>query len=42
MFFTLFGYWAHVGGGVSPKGLVQNVLIHPGQLKNRSFQNLFL
>ena len=29
MFFTLFGYWAHVGGGgVSPKGLVHNQLMH--------------
>ena len=29
MFFTLFGYWAHVGGGGggSPKGLVHNQLM---------------
>ena len=26
MFFTLFGYWAHVGGG-SPKGLLHNLLV---------------
>ena len=26
MFFTLSGYWAHVGG-VSPKGLVHNLLM---------------
>ena len=26
MFFTLFGYWAHRGGGVSSKGLVHNLL----------------
>ena len=25
MFFTPFGYWAHVGG--SPKGLVHNLLM---------------
>ena len=28
MFFTLFGYWAHGGGGgVSPKGLEHNLLM---------------
>ena len=29
MFFTLFGYWAQVGGGGggSPKGLVHNLLM---------------
>ena len=27
MFFTLFGYRAHVGGGGSPKGLVHNQLM---------------
>ena len=28
MFFTLFGYWAHVGGGGgAPKGLVHNQLM---------------
>ena len=27
MFFTLFGYWAHGGGGGSPKGLVHNLLM---------------
>ena len=27
MFFTLFGYWAYPGGGVSPKGLVHNLLM---------------
>ena len=26
MFFTLFGYWVY-GGGVSPKGLVHNLLM---------------
>ena len=44
IFFTLFGYWAHVGGGVSQGIGTQpaNAVFHPGQLKNRSFQNLFL
>ena len=43
VFFTPFGYWAHVGGGGSPKGLVHNLLMlfHLVQLKNRSFRNLF-
>ena len=44
MFFTLFGYWPHGGGGGVPKGLVHNLLMqffHPGQLKNGSFRNLF-
>ena len=27
VFFTLFGYWAHVGGGGYPKGLVHNLLM---------------
>ena len=27
MFLTLFGYWAHVGGGGSPNGLVHNLLM---------------
>ena len=27
MFFTLFWYWAHGGEGVSPKGLVHNLLM---------------
>ena len=28
MFFTLFGYWAHGGGGGgAPKGLVHNLLM---------------
>ena len=27
MFFTLFGYWAHGGGGGAPKGLVQNLVM---------------
>ena len=26
-FFTLFLYWAHGGEGVSPKGLVHNLLM---------------
>ena len=45
MFFTLFGYWAHEGEGVSPKGLVHNLLLQLftlGSSKNRSFRNLFL
>ena len=27
VFFTLFLYWAHGGEGVSPKGLVHNLLM---------------
>ena len=27
MFFTLFGYWAHGGGGGAPKGWVHNLLM---------------
>ena len=27
IFFTLLGYWAHGGGGVSPKGWVHNLLV---------------
>ena len=27
MFFTLFGYWPHGGGGGAPKGLVHNLLM---------------
>ena len=27
MFFTLFGYWVLGGGGGSPKGLVDNLLM---------------
>ena len=41
MFFTLFGYW--VWGGVS-QGIVTQpayAVFHSGELKNRSFQNLF-
>ena len=32
LFFTLFGYWAHGGGGgLSPKAWVHNLLVfHPG------------
>ena len=33
MFFTLFGYWPHEGGG--------DAVFHSGQLQNGSFQNLF-
>ena len=36
VFFTLFGYWAHGRGGVSPKGLVHNLLMQfftPGSSK---------
>ena len=43
MFFTLFGYWPHGGGGVS-QGIVTQpayAVFHPGQLKNGSFRNLF-
>ena len=44
VFFTLFGYWAHGGGGVS-LGIGTEpayAVFHPGQLKNRSFRNLLL
>ena len=43
MFFTLFGYWAHVGGG-PPKGLVHNLLRQFFTLdssKIEVFRNLF-
>ena len=44
MFFTLFGYWAHVGGGGSPKGLVHNLLMQfftLGSSKIEVFQTCF-
>ena len=44
MFFTLFGYWAHVGGGGSPKGLVHNLLMRfftLGSSKIEVFQTCF-
>ena len=42
VFFTLFGYWAHVGGlsqgiGTQPA----YAAFHSGELKNGSFRNLF-
>ena len=42
VFFTLFGYW--VGGGGVSQGMGTQpacAVFHPGQLKNRSFRNLF-
>ena len=42
MFFTLFGYWAH--GGVSPKGLVHNLLMQfftLGSSKIQVFETYF-
>ena len=44
VFFTPFGYWAHVGGGGVSQGIGTQpayAVFHPGQLKNRSFRNLF-
>ena len=44
VFFTLFGNQVRGGGGGASRGLVHNLLMqffHPGQLKNRSFRNLF-
>ena len=42
VYFTLFGYWPH-GGGVSQGIGTQPAyaVFQPGQLKNRSFRNLF-
>ena len=39
VFFTLFGYWPHGGGGVSQGTGAQPAyaVFHPGQLKNGSF-----
>ena len=45
MFPTLFGYWAHGGGGVSPKGLVHNQLMQfftLGSSKIEVFKTFFL
>ena len=47
VFFTLFGYKAHilgVGGGVSQRIGTQpaHAVYHPWQLKNQSFQKLSL
>ena len=45
VFFTLFGYWPHRGGGGGSQGTGAQpayAVFHPGQLKNRSFRNLFL
>ena len=42
VFFTLFGYW--VGGGGGSQGIGTQpayAVFHLGQLKNRSFRNLF-
>ena len=45
MFFTLFGYWVGGGGGGGgSQGMGTQpayAVFHSGQLKNRSFQNLF-
>ena len=44
MFFTLFGYWVGGGGGGGSQGIGTQpayAVFHFGQLKNRSFQNLF-
>ena len=44
MFFTLFGYWVWGGGGGVPRDWYTQpayAIFHSGQLKNRSFQNLF-
>ena len=38
MFFTLFGYWVPQGIGTQPA----YAIFHYGQLKSRSFRNLFL
>ena len=43
MFFTLFGYWPHGGGG-SPKGLVHYLLMQfftPGSSKIEVFEFFF-
>ena len=43
MFFTLFGYWPHQGGG-SPKGLVHNLLMQfftPDSSKIEVFETCF-
>ena len=42
MFFTLLGYWARGRGGVSPKGLVHNLLMQfftPGSSKIEFFKS---
>ena len=44
MFFTLFGYWPHGGGGGSPKGLVHNLLMQfftPDSSKIEVFETCF-
>ena len=44
VFFTLFGCWVRGGGGGGSQGTGAQpayAVFHPGQLKNRSFRNLF-
>ena len=44
MFFTLFGYWPHGGGGGGSQGMdtqPAHAVFHPRQLQNGRFQNLF-
>ena len=44
VFFTLFGYQVGGGGGGVSQGIgaqPANAVFQPGQLKNRSFRNLF-
>ena len=44
MFFTLFGYWLGAGGWGCSQGIGTQpayAVFHSGQLKNRSFENLF-
>ena len=44
MFFTLFGYWPHGGGGGSPKGWVHNLLMQfftLGSSKMEVFETCF-
>ena len=44
MFFTLFGYWPHGGGGGAPKGWVHNLLMQfftPESSKIEVFETYF-
>ena len=44
VFFTPLGYYVRGGGGGSSQGIGAQpayAVFHPGQLKNRSFRNLF-
>ena len=43
--YVFFRYWAHGGGGVSPKGWVHNLLLQfftPGSSKIEVFETYFL